>query len=152
MTMPITSRLFFFVIQFALQNEKKVTRPQCMNFMKQYSIDSRNLMMCIIRPFISLLFAAGLQHILLTNTFVIADSDNGDYDYELSLEMKRQKIQHELMKLEQENMDKREDIVIKKEVPFYCGNCFCFLLLFIFLFLCFCLWFGVVVDCYVYVK
>uniref|UniRef100_A0AAY5KTS1 C3H1-type domain-containing protein n=1 Tax=Esox lucius TaxID=8010 RepID=A0AAY5KTS1_ESOLU len=45
------------------------------------------------------------------------DSDNGDYDYELSLEMKRQKIQRELMKLEQENMDKREDIVIKKEVP-----------------------------------
>nr|XP_015219573.1 PREDICTED: zinc finger CCCH domain-containing protein 13 [Lepisosteus oculatus] len=43
------------------------------------------------------------------------DSDNGDYDYELSLEMKRQKIQRELMKLEQENMEKREDIVIKKE-------------------------------------
>lgn len=47
-----------------------------------------------------------------------SDSDNGDgdYDYELSLEMKRQKIQRELMKLEQENMDKREEIVIKKEV------------------------------------
>ncbi|KAM8871505.1 zinc finger CCCH domain-containing protein 13 isoform 2-T2 [Synchiropus picturatus] len=43
------------------------------------------------------------------------DSDIGDYDYELSLEMKRQKIQRELMKLEQENQDKREDIVIKKE-------------------------------------
>lgn len=43
------------------------------------------------------------------------DSDNGDYDYELSLEMKRQKIQNELMKLEQENMDKREEL-IKKEV------------------------------------
>lgn len=47
----------------------------------------------------------------------LLDSDNGDYDYELSLEMKRQKIQRELMKLEQENMEKREDIVIKKEVP-----------------------------------
>lgn len=48
------------------------------------------------------------------------DSDNGDvnydYDHELSLEMKRQKIQRELMKLEQENMDKREEIVIKKEI------------------------------------
>lgn len=48
------------------------------------------------------------------------DSDNGDinYDYvhELSLEMKRQKIQRELMKLEQENMEKREEIIIKKEV------------------------------------
>lgn len=44
------------------------------------------------------------------------DSDNGDYDYELSLEMKRQKIQNELMKLEQENMDKREELHIKKEV------------------------------------
>ncbi|KAG8586037.1 hypothetical protein GDO81_005217, partial [Engystomops pustulosus] len=48
------------------------------------------------------------------------DSENGDvnydYDHELSLEMKRQKIQRELMKLEQENMDKREEIVIKKEV------------------------------------
>lgn len=48
------------------------------------------------------------------------DSDNGDinYDYvhELSLEMKRQKIQRELMKLEQENMDKREEIIIQKEV------------------------------------
>lgn len=48
------------------------------------------------------------------------DSDNGDvnydYDHELSLEMKRQKIQRELMKLEQENMEKREEIVIKKEV------------------------------------
>ncbi|KAA0722277.1 Zinc finger CCCH domain-containing protein 13 [Triplophysa tibetana] len=43
------------------------------------------------------------------------DSDNGDYDYELSLEMKRQKIQRELMKLEQENMDKREEVIIKKE-------------------------------------
>lgn len=30
--------------------------------------------------------------------------------------MKRQKIQRELMKLEQENMDKREEIIIKKEV------------------------------------
>lgn len=29
--------------------------------------------------------------------------------------MKRQKIQRELMKLEQENVDKREEIVIKKE-------------------------------------
>ncbi|XP_067896276.1 zinc finger CCCH domain-containing protein 13 isoform X5 [Heterodontus francisci] len=48
------------------------------------------------------------------------DSDNGDvnydYDHELSLEMKRQKIQRELMKLEQENMEKREEIVIKKEI------------------------------------
>lgn len=44
------------------------------------------------------------------------DSDNGDYDYELSLEMKRQKIQNELMKLEQENLDKREELHIKKEV------------------------------------
>uniref|UniRef100_A0A8C6WHI3 Uncharacterized protein n=1 Tax=Neogobius melanostomus TaxID=47308 RepID=A0A8C6WHI3_9GOBI len=43
------------------------------------------------------------------------DSDIGDYDYELSLEMKRQKIQRELMKLEQENQDKRDDIVIKKD-------------------------------------
>lgn len=43
------------------------------------------------------------------------DSDIGDYDYELSLEMKRQKIQRELMKLEQENLDKREEIVIKKD-------------------------------------
>lgn len=43
------------------------------------------------------------------------DSDIGDYDYELSLEMKRQKIQRELMKLEQENLEKREEIVIKKE-------------------------------------
>uniref|UniRef100_A0A4W3J7D2 C3H1-type domain-containing protein n=2 Tax=Callorhinchus milii TaxID=7868 RepID=A0A4W3J7D2_CALMI len=49
-----------------------------------------------------------------------SDSDNGDvnydYDHELSLEMKRQKIQRELMKLEQENMEKREEIVIKKEI------------------------------------
>ncbi|OWK00710.1 hypothetical protein Celaphus_00016524, partial [Cervus elaphus hippelaphus] len=30
--------------------------------------------------------------------------------------MKRQKIQRELMKLEQENMEKREEIIIKKEV------------------------------------
>lgn len=44
------------------------------------------------------------------------DSDNGDYEYELSLEMKRQKIQNELMKLEQENMDKREELQVKKEV------------------------------------
>lgn len=29
--------------------------------------------------------------------------------------MKRQKIQRELMKLEQENLEKREDIVIKKD-------------------------------------
>lgn len=29
--------------------------------------------------------------------------------------MKRQKIQRELMKLEQENLDKREEIVIKKD-------------------------------------
>lgn len=43
------------------------------------------------------------------------DSDIGDYDYELSLEMKRQKIQRELMKLEQENLEKREDIVVKKD-------------------------------------
>lgn len=43
------------------------------------------------------------------------DSDIGDYDYELSLEMKRQKIQRELMKLEQENLEKREDIVLKKD-------------------------------------
>lgn len=43
------------------------------------------------------------------------DSDIGDYDYELSLEMKRQKIQRELMKLEQENLDKREEIIIKKD-------------------------------------
>uniref|UniRef100_A0A3B4VH56 Zinc finger CCCH-type containing 13 n=1 Tax=Seriola dumerili TaxID=41447 RepID=A0A3B4VH56_SERDU len=43
------------------------------------------------------------------------DSDIGDYDYELSLEMKRQKIQRELMKLEQENLEKREEIVIKKD-------------------------------------
>jgi len=49
-------------------------------------------------------------------SLILLDSDNGDYDYELSLEMKRQKIQRELMKLEQENMDKREDIIIKKEV------------------------------------
>lgn len=41
---------------------------------------------------------------------------NYDYDHELSLEMKRQKIQRELMKLEEENMEKREEIVIKKEV------------------------------------
>uniref|UniRef100_A0A3Q3GRF8 Uncharacterized protein n=1 Tax=Labrus bergylta TaxID=56723 RepID=A0A3Q3GRF8_9LABR len=41
------------------------------------------------------------------------DSDIGDYDYELSLEMKRQKIQRELMKLE--NLEKREEIVIKKD-------------------------------------
>lgn len=47
---------------------------------------------------------------------ILIDSDNGDYDYELSLEMKRQKIQRELMKLEQENMDKREEVIIKKEV------------------------------------
>jgi len=51
---------------------------------------------------------------------IFKDSDNGDinYDYvhELSLEMKRQKIQRELMKLEQENMDKREEIIIQKEV------------------------------------
>lgn len=47
--------------------------------------------------------------------FWLSDSDIGDYDYELSLEMKRQKIQRELMKLEQENLDKREDIVIKKD-------------------------------------
>lgn len=53
-------------------------------------------------------------------SLILLDSDNGDYDYELSLEMKRQKIQRELMKLEQENMDKREEIVIKKEV--YCIN------------------------------
>lgn len=46
---------------------------------------------------------------------LLSDSDIGDYDYELSLEMKRQKIQRELMKLEQENLDKREEIVIKKE-------------------------------------
>ena len=45
----------------------------------------------------------------------LSDSDIGDYDYELSLEMKRQKIQRELMKLEQENLDKREEIVIKKD-------------------------------------
>lgn len=32
------------------------------------------------------------------------------------MEMKRQKIQRELMKLEEENMEKREEIVIKKEV------------------------------------
>lgn len=44
-----------------------------------------------------------------------SDSDIGDYDYELSLEMKRQKIQRELMKLEQENLEKREEIVIKKD-------------------------------------
>uniref|UniRef100_A0A3B4XIA0 Uncharacterized protein n=1 Tax=Seriola lalandi dorsalis TaxID=1841481 RepID=A0A3B4XIA0_SERLL len=43
------------------------------------------------------------------------DLDIGDYDYELSLEMKRQKIQRELMKLEQENLEKREEIVIKKD-------------------------------------
>ncbi|XP_054655460.1 zinc finger CCCH domain-containing protein 13 isoform X2 [Dunckerocampus dactyliophorus] len=42
-------------------------------------------------------------------------SDIGDYDYELSLEMKRQKIQRELMKLEQENLDKREEMVVKKD-------------------------------------
>lgn len=60
---------------------------------------------------------------MFTNRFTFfynKDSDNGDvnydYDHELSLEMKRQKIQRELMKLEQENMEKREDIVIKKEV------------------------------------
>lgn len=47
--------------------------------------------------------------------FVFLDSDTGDYDYELSLEMKRQKIQRELMKLEQENLEKREDIVVKKD-------------------------------------
>lgn len=29
--------------------------------------------------------------------------------------MKRQKIQRELMKLEQENLEKREEIVIKKD-------------------------------------
>lgn len=29
--------------------------------------------------------------------------------------MKRQKIQRELMKLEQENLDKREEIIIKKD-------------------------------------
>lgn len=56
----------------------------------------------------------------------VTDSDNGDvnydYDHELSLEMKRQKIQRELMKLEQENMDKREEIVIKKEVGVQ-GSC-----------------------------
>lgn len=45
------------------------------------------------------------------------DSDVGDYDYELSLEMKRQKIQRELLKLEQENLEKREDMVIKKDEP-----------------------------------
>lgn len=45
----------------------------------------------------------------------LLDSDTGDYDYELSLEMKRQKIQRELMKLEQENLEKREDIVVKKD-------------------------------------
>lgn len=45
----------------------------------------------------------------------LSDSDIGDYDYELSLEMKRQKIQRELMKLEQENLEKREEIVIKKD-------------------------------------
>lgn len=45
----------------------------------------------------------------------VLDSDPGDYDYELSLEMKRQKIQRELLKLEQENLDKREEIVIKKD-------------------------------------
>lgn len=44
-----------------------------------------------------------------------SDSDIGDYDYELSLEMKRQKIQRELMKLEQENLDKREEVIIKKD-------------------------------------
>lgn len=44
-----------------------------------------------------------------------SDSDIGDYDYELSLEMKRQKIQRELMKLEQENLEKREEIVVKKD-------------------------------------
>ncbi|CAL9698435.1 unnamed protein product [Knipowitschia caucasica] len=43
------------------------------------------------------------------------DSDIGDYDYELSLEMKRQKIQRELLKLEQENQDKRDEMVCKKE-------------------------------------
>lgn len=47
--------------------------------------------------------------------FGLLDSDIGDYDYELSLEMKRQKIQRELMKLEQENLEKREDIVVKKD-------------------------------------
>lgn len=45
----------------------------------------------------------------------LSDSDIGDYDYELSLEMKRQKIQRELMKLEQENLEKREEIVVKKD-------------------------------------
>ncbi|KAJ1114680.1 hypothetical protein NDU88_002911, partial [Pleurodeles waltl] len=48
------------------------------------------------------------------------DSDIGDvnydYDHELSLELKRQKIQRELMKLEQENMEKREEIIINKEI------------------------------------
>lgn len=33
--------------------------------------------------------------------------------------MKRQKIQRELMKLEQENMEKREEIIIKKEVWYF---------------------------------
>lgn len=59
-----------------------------------------------------------LFKIIVFMSLVLLDSDNGDYDYELSLEMKRQKIQRELMKLEQENMDKREEIIIKKEV--YC--------------------------------
>lgn len=57
-----------------------------------------------------------LSPAVLYLSLILLDSDNGDYDYELSLEMKRQKIQRELMKLEQENMDKREEIVIKKEV------------------------------------
>lgn len=56
-------------------------------------------------------------NIELTHFFFVwlKDSDIGDYDYELSLEMKRQKIQRELMKLEQENLEKREEIVIKKD-------------------------------------
>lgn len=55
-----------------------------------------------------------MQLKISTFSFLL-DSDIGDYDYELSLEMKRQKIQRELMKLEQENLEKREDIVVKKD-------------------------------------
>lgn len=58
----------------------------------------------------------GFDKILSISVFgSLSDSDIGDYDYELSLEMKRQKIQRELMKLEQENLEKREEIVIKKD-------------------------------------
>lgn len=79
----------------------------CLGFECSTVFSSLSFLCCLL---------VSLSPAVLYLSLILLDSDNGDYDYELSLEMKRQKIQRELMKLEQENMDKREEIVIKKEV------------------------------------